>query len=157
MYKIKKVNWKCLIISIAIPLIVGGLSALLTKNNMKEYLQLSKPNFAPPGIVFPIVWTVLFILMGISSYMVFNSGLEKYNVIIYSVQLIFNFFWTIIFFNYNAYKLSFIWILLLWILVVTMIILFSRTNKIAAYLQIPYLLWISYAAILNYYFAFVNY
>ena len=130
------------IISILIALAVGGLSALLTMGNMDIYNQIIQPSFAPPGIVFPIVWAVLYILMGISSARVYIKG---GNLFYYSIQLILNFFWSIIFFNLNAFLLAFIWLVLLWIFIIFMIISFYRTDKLAAYLQIPYLLWVTFA------------
>lgn len=136
------------VISIAIALAVGGLSALLTRNNMNVYDTLNRPALAPPMILFPIVWTILFILMGISSAIIYNqrdetdvSGALK----IYALQLIVNFFWSIIFFNMQAYLFAVIWLVVLWILILLMIISFYRIKPIAAYLQIPYLLWVSFA------------
>lgn len=139
---------KPFVISIAIALAVGGLSALLTRNNMNVYDTLNRPALAPPMILFPIVWTILFILMGISSAIIYNqrdetdvSGAFK----IYALQLVVNFFWSIIFFNMQAYLFAVIWLVVLWILILLMIISFYRIKPIAAYLQIPYLLWVSFA------------
>ena len=130
------------IISVLIALAVGGLSALLTMGNMDIYSQIIKPSFAPPGIVFPIVWGVLYILMGISSARIY---IKDGNLFYYVIQLILNFFWSIIFFNFNAFLLAFIWLVLLWVFIILMIFTFYRTDKLAAYLQIPYLLWVTFA------------
>ena len=130
------------IISVLIALAVGGLSALLTMGNMDIYSQIIKPSFAPPGIVFPIVWGILYILMGISSARIY---IKDGNLFYYVIQLILNFFWSIIFFNFNAFLLAFIWLVLLWIFIILMIFTFYRTDKLAAYLQIPYLLWVTFA------------
>ena len=130
------------IISVLIALAVGGLSALLTMGNMDIYDQIIKPSFAPPGIVFPIVWAILYVLMGISSARIYIKG---GNLFYYTIQLILNFFWSIIFFNLNAFLLAFVWLVILWIFILLMIISFFRTDKLAAYLQIPYLLWVTFA------------
>lgn len=141
---------------IALPLglgtIVGIISNLLTT---KDYIS---PSFAPPDFVFPIVWTVLYILMGISAYLIAKSGdiNSKCALKIYYIQLTFNLLWSIAFFNLNLYLFSFIWLLILITLVVIMIIKFYKINKSAAYLQIPYLLWIIFASILNYYIYLLN-
>ena len=144
-------NSKALIISILISLGVGGISALFTRNSMDVYNTLLKPELSPPSWVFPVVWTILFILMGISAYLVFvsdslyrNSALK-----IYAAQLVVNFFWTIIFFNLQMYLLAFLWLLLLWVLIVLMIACFYKVNKTAAYLMITYLLWVTFAGYLN--------
>ena len=110
--------------------------------NMDIYDQIIKPSFAPPGIVFPIVWAILYVLMGISSARIYIKG---GNLFYYTIQLILNFFWSIIFFNLNAFLLAFVWLVILWIFILLMIISFFRTDKLAAYLQIPYLLWVTFA------------
>ena len=130
------------IISVLIALAVGGLSALLTMGNMDIYDQIIKPSFAPPGIVFPIVWAILYVLMGISSARIYIKG---GNLFYYTIQLILNFFWSIIFFNLNAFLLAFVWLVILWIFILLMIVSFFRTDKLAAYLHIPYLLWVTFA------------
>lgn len=147
-----KINFKNLLLSISVPLIVGGLSALLTKDSMNIYENLNTPPLSPPGFVFPIVWTILFILMGISFYLttLFNDGEEKENAQkIYIIQLILNFIWSIVFFNYNNFILSFIILIVLWLFILKMIISFYKINPIAGYLQIPYLLWVTFAGYLN--------
>ncbi len=141
------------IIGILIPLAVGGLAAFLTRNSMDIYKSVEKPPLAPPGILFPIVWTVLYILMGIGSTLVYKSDAEAKDknqaLFIYGLQLAVNFFWSILFFNLRAFLPSFIWLLLLWVLVVIMIVRFGRIGKTAAWLQVPYLLWVSFAGYLN--------
>ena len=104
-----KIQWKKLILCIAIPLAVGGVSALLTRGGMETFQALNKPPLAPPAWLFPVAWTVLYILMGIASYLVFTSGKpNKLALALYGVQLIFNFFWPIIFFGLERYLFSFI-------------------------------------------------
>ncbi len=141
-----------LFISILISLGVGGLSALFTNNSMDIYKNLNLPSFAPPSFIFPIVWTILFILMGVSSYFIYkkNDKLSKPALFSYAVQLILNFFWTIIFFNIRNYLLSFIWIILLDVAIIIMLIYFYKVDKRAFYLQIPYLIWTLFATILTY-------
>lgn len=146
----KKINWQLLIISILVPNIVGFIIGLLTSSNA-NYNNFISPSFAPPGFIFPIVWTILYTLMGISYYLIFIShNKNKKNALdIYKIQLAVNYFWSILFFNLNLKLLSFFWIILLIILVIIMIIRFYKINKTAAYIQIPYLLWLIFAAALN--------
>lgn len=145
-----KIQWKKLLIAILIPLMVGGLSALLTMNSMENFEKINKPPLSPPAILFPIVWTILYILMGIASYLVAVS--KKPNglaLILYGAQLVFNFFWSIIFFNMEAYLFAFIWLVVLWILIVLTTYYFSKASRLAAYLMIPYILWVTFAGYLN--------
>lgn len=155
----KKIDLKALVISILIPVILGGFIGLLTLSS-NNYQAIVKPSFAPPSIVFPIVWTILYILMGISSYLIYKSKVskeEKENSLkIYIVQLIVNLVWPIIFFIVKNYFISFIWILLLIYLVLQMIFMFYKVNKIAAVLQIPYLIWIIFAGMLNMWIYILN-
>lgn len=144
-------NKSILIISILIPLAAGSLSALFS-GNMAAYSTLDKPPLSPPAFVFPIVWTLLYVLMGISSYLIYESDdPHKTKALrLYSVQLIFNFFWSIIFFRFSLHFLAFLWLLALIVLIVLMIYHFYRISPAAAYLQIPYLLWCLFAVYLNY-------
>ncbi len=144
---------KTYLISAAIALGVGGLSAFLSRGGMAAYENINKPPLSPPGIVFPIVWTVLFILMGISSAMIYEKRSENPEeaggaLIIYALQLIVNFFWSIIFFNMRAYLFAFVWLLLLLGLIITMTISFRKLSKTAAYLNFPYILWVIFAGYL---------
>lgn len=142
---------KSLITNLTISLGTGLLSALLTKDSMSVYENINKPLLSPPSIVFPIVWTVLFTLMGISSYLIYNSNSSNKTdaLKIYAFQLIVNFIWPILFFNFQVYLISFIWLLFLWILILFMIINFYKINKSAGLLQIPYILWVTFAGYLN--------
>lgn len=142
------------IIAILIPLAVGGLAAFLTRNSMNIYDQLNRPPLTPPGIVFPIVWTILYTLMGISSAMIYherkaNPMMASMALATYAKQLVLNFFWSIIFFNLQNYLLAFIWLIFLWVSIIKMIYEFYQINKTAAYLQIPYLIWVTFAGYLN--------
>ncbi len=139
------------IISILIPLAVGALAALLTRSSMEDYAMLSRPPLSPPGWLFPVVWTILYTLMGISAARVYLSDdPEKTGALrIYTVQLIVNFFWTILFFNLDARLFALIWLILLVALVFWMIVRFRRIDALAAHLQIPYLIWLLFATYLN--------
>lgn len=145
------INKKSLIINLLIPLAVGGISALITGDGFSEYKSVTKPFLSPPAVLFPIVWTVLYILMGISSYIVWERDGEKLRrpVTVYAIQLFLNFLWPIFFFSFKAYFFSFIWLILLWAFVLVMVIEFSRISKAAGLLQVPYLLWTTFAAYLN--------
>ena len=149
-----KINIRLLFICIAIPLIVGLLSALLTSNSMEVFGLLDKPPLAPPAWLFPVVWTILYTLMGISSYLILTSGAGKEEVEgairLYAYQLIVNFLWSTIFFNLGWYLFAFFWLVLLWVLVLLMILRFKDINRLAAYLNIPYLIWLTFAAYLNF-------
>ena len=140
-----------LIIAILIPIAVGTLSSLFS-GNMAIYSTINKPALSPPGSLFPIVWTILYILMGISSYIIYesdNPGREG-ALRTYALQLFFNFFWSIIFFRLNLFFTSFVWLLVLIFLIIKMIKEFCKINRTSAYLQIPYLLWCIFAAYLNF-------
>ncbi len=151
--KIDKSKIKVYAVFLLITGTIGGLSALLTNMGMESYKAAQKPPLTPPDIVFPIVWTVLFVLMAISATRVWltnNSRLRNHGMLVYFIQLFFNFFWSVLFFNFHAYGLSFLWIIGLWLLILLMIVKFYRADKIAGLLQIPYLLWVSFAAYLNF-------
>lgn len=153
MLNLTKEKLKIFGVSILITELVGGLSALLTANSMKMFETVTKPDLTPPAPVFPIVWTILFALMGISAALIYMSppSVDKnHSIIIYVCQLIVNFFWSIIFFNFRAYGFAFFWILLLLALIVLMIYKFYQVNKLAALLQIPYLIWVAFATYLTY-------
>ena len=149
---VSNLNLKNLFINLAIPLSVGFISSFLTKDSMNMYKNVNQPEFAPPSTIFPVVWTILYILMGISSYIVVesDSNLKGKSIFVYYMQLIVNFFWPIIFFNLRMYLFAFFWLLLLWILTFYMIILFKKINKLSSYIQIPYLLWLTFASFLNF-------
>ena len=141
-------------ISIAIALAVGGLSAFITRNNISIYGDIITPPLSPPSILFPIVWTVLFILMGISAAMIYTDSSatkpqKKSSLYTYALSLAVNFFWSIIFFNLRAFLFAFIWILLLLFLIIRTIMKYYKINPVAAYLQIPYVLWVTFAGYLN--------
>ncbi len=142
------------IISILIALGVGGLSALSTRNNMDLYSEIIRPPLSPPSILFPIVWTVLFILMGISAALIYTNETapeyqKKSALYTYALSLIVNFFWSIIFFNLRSFLFAFIWLILLLYLIIKTIVKYKKIDPIAAYLQIPYALWVTFAGYLT--------
>ena len=136
-------NIKRLIKSLAIPIIVGIVSGLIMMP-FNDYSSLNQPPLSPPAILFPIMWSILYILMGISAYII------KDNLDIYYFQLFFNGFWPIIFFVFKLYLIAFIWLVILIVLVIIMIKRFYQRDKTAGLLQIPYLLWILFASYLNF-------
>ncbi|MCH5266613.1 MAG: tryptophan-rich sensory protein [Lachnospiraceae bacterium] len=144
---------KTLFICILIPLIVGGLSGLISRGGMETFALLNKPVLSPPGWLFPVVWTILYILMGIASYLIYTAGANRDCVLealqTYAWQLAVNFFWSIFFFNFGWYLFSFFWLVLLWVLILKCIRQFYRISKPAAYLMLPYLLWVTFAGYLN--------
>lgn len=142
-----------LTLCITIPLLIGGLSGFATANSISSwYVGINKPSFNPPNYLFGPVWTTLYILMGISLFMILQSPaneMRKKALLIFSIQLFLNFLWSFIFFNFQLLSLAFIEIILMWLSILIMIIFFSKINKTATYLQIPYLLWVSFASVLN--------
>lgn len=148
-----KINKRLLLICVVVPLIVGIAAGLLTRNSMEVFAAIEKPPFAPPAWLFPVVWTILYILMGISSYLVLTSDANNKEIEnamkLYTYQLIVNFLWPTFFFNFGWYLFSFLWLVLLWILVFFMIRKFYDISKLAAYLNIPYILWLTFAGYLN--------
>lgn len=149
-----KIKWKNLLVSIAIPLAVGGLSAFLTKDSMMDFEALIKPPLSPPGWLFPAVWTLLYILMGIASYIIYQSGgneiIKRSALSAYALQLFLNFFWSIIFFNMKNYLFAFIWLIALILAIVATMLRFKRISNTAFYLLIPYLIWCIFALYLNF-------
>ena len=143
------------VISILISVGVGALSALITRGNMDLYDEIKTPPLSPPSILFPIVWTILYIMMGISAAMIYlnrTSDFKKRTAALatYASSLIVNFAWSIIFFNFRAFFLAFIWLLLLFYLVVKTIVQYRPIDRVAAYLQIPYVLWVAFAGYLSF-------
>ena len=149
-----KQNKKLLLLCIAIPLIVGSVAALMTQNGMEAYSNMNKPPLSPPAWLFPVVWTILYILMGVSSYLVLTSGGDENEIRkairLYGYQLAVNFLWPTFFFNFGWYGFAFWWLILLWVLVFLMIWRFKDISKVAAYLNIPYLVWLTFAGYLNF-------
>lgn len=148
-----KIRWKTLIFNLAVPLITGAVSGFLTRSAMQQYGQLNQPPLSPPSAVFPVVWITLFLLMGISAYLVTmkrSDGLKSFDLpAVYWIQLIVNFIWPLIFFNLAIYGIALAWLILLIILVIYMIFQFHDITPAAGWLQVPYLLWLIFAGYLN--------
>lgn len=147
-----KIKKKPFIIAILLPLAVGGLSALLA-GGMSDFETVNKPPLSPPGWLFPVVWTILYIAMGLASYLVYVSTAPAFKknsaLLCYGMQLFFNFMWSIIFFRWKLYLFAFIWLLILLALIICTAVKFYKISSIAGYLLIPYILWVSFAAYLN--------
>lgn len=148
-----KIKIKQLIIAVALPLAIGGLAAFLTKDSICIFGAVRKPPLAPPDWLFPVAWTVLYILMGVASYLVYTSDASSPRkdraLSFYAIQLGVNFLWPIIFFNLQMYLAAFLVLILLWLLIVICIVLFYYISDTAGKLLIPYLLWVSFAGYLN--------
>lgn len=148
-----KSKWKTLFVCIAVPLAAGGLSGFLAGNTGEVYAALVKPPLSPPGWLFPVVWTILYILMGTAAWLVLESGNSRRSIRtalgIYSAQLIVNFFWPVFFFRFGLYLFSFFWLLLLLLLIGLTILLFCYHARTAAGLLLPYGAWVIFAGYLN--------
>ena len=143
------------IISIALALGVGALSAFLTRESMNLYEEITRPPLSPPSWLFPVVWTILYILMGIGSATIYTNEtaapIEKESALgTYAASLLANFGWSLIFFNHRAFFFAFLWLLVLLFLIIKMIVQFYKIRPLAAYLQIPYAIWVSFAGYLNF-------
>lgn len=150
-----KIDFKKLITSIAVPLIVGFLSSFFTINSIPTWYQtLTKPMLTPPNWLFAPAWTIIYILIGVSLYFVWIKGFKnkkvKTAIYFFSVQLILNFFWTFLFFGLKSPFIASMEIVALWILILLTIIKFYKISKMAAYMLIPYILWVSFASYLSF-------
>ena len=150
----KKKTWKIYAFWIILAEAVGALSGWLTRDGMKAYTEtIAQPPLSPPSWIFPIVWTILYALMGIGAARVSLAPQSKERSLglnLFVIQLIVNFFWSPIFFNAQAFGTALLWLILLWLLVLAMILVFRKVDKSAGNIQIPYLLWLTFAAYLNY-------
>ena len=148
-----KRNWKTYLLWIALAEGVGLLAGWLTREGTDFYKEfVEKPMLAPPAILFPIVWGILYALMGFGAARVRLTPPAKERSVglnLFVSQLIVNFFWSLIFFNLMAYGFALVWLGLLWVLILWMIFAFWKSDRLAAWLQIPYLLWVSFAGYLN--------
>lgn len=147
-----------LFICIAVPLFVGGLSALITRNAMTTFYLMSKPPLAPPAWLFPIAWTILYIMMGIASFLIYRSTDESsyIGMTVYIIQLILNFVWSLIFFRLNAYVFAAVWLAFMLIMVIALIANTVKYSKAAMFMLIPYGLWCCFAMYLNVGIAMLN-
>jgi len=147
----KKTDWIKLIISIVICQLAGAVGALFTADSVGTwYLTLNKPSFNPPSWIFGPVWTTLYILMGIALYIVWKNKNSGFAIPVFVIQLVLNSLWSFLFFGMKNIQFAFIEIIFLWVSILLCIILFYRISKPAAYLLVPYILWVSFASVLNY-------
>lgn len=150
----KKTAWKTYAFWIVLAEAVGALSGWLARDGMEIFnTAVLQPPLSPPAFLFPIVWGILYALMGISAariYLSAPSANRSRGLNVYIAQLVVNFFWSLIFFNAQAFGFALIWLILLWVLVLWMILLFYKVDPLAAKLQIPYLIWLTFAAYLNF-------
>jgi translocator protein len=149
-----------LILSLILTLGTGAVAGIFTGQSVSGwYATLNQPSFNPPNWVFGPVWSTLYFLMGISLYLVWKqkpSGERNRAILIFIVQLVLNFLWSFLFFYFHMIGAALIDIILLWAAILTMILLFFRIRTVAAYLNIPYLLWVSFASVLNTSYFFLN-
>lgn len=145
-------NGKTYLFWIGLSEAVGALSGLVSRSGIQAYTaQVVQPRFSPPPVVFPIAWGILYALMGFGMARIRLSGDGKRAQNLFVAQLAVNFFWPLIFFNAQAFGFAFFWLLLLWVLVALMALAFYRQDKAAGLAQIPYLLWLTFAAVLNFF------
>ena len=146
-------NTSTLLICLMLPLLIGGISGYATASGILDwYVTLHKPSFNPPNYLFGPVWTLLYLLMGVSLFIIWksNHGRKRSEALkIFAIQITLNFLWSFLFFKFNLIGLAFLEIIFIWLSIVLMIYIFSRVSKPAAWLQIPYLLWVSFATVLN--------
>ena len=147
------IKWKQLAVCVAIPLAVGALAALLSRGAMEDYQDLYKPLLSPPSWLFPVVWTILYVLMGLASYYVYSSSASPERIRramkAYALQLAANFIWPLIFFVLGAYLIAFLWLILLFALALVCALRFGYIDARAGRLMAPYLVWLFFAAYLN--------
>lgn len=154
-----KIQWKKLIFALLLPLAVGGLSAFLTRDGMEAFSQLNQPPLSPPAWLFPVAWTILYLLMGYASYRVWTSApspIRRTAIRVYLLQLVFNFVWPILFFEYGKLWIALFWLIALWALVASTLIRFRQVDRTAGNLLIPYLIWLTFALYLNAGVAYLN-
>lgn len=148
-----KIDWKKLLICLGIPLAVGALSALISRGGMMAYSNLVQPPLSPPGWLFPVVWTVLYLLMGYASYLVLTSGADSEQIrralALYGAQLLLNFLWSPVFFGFQWRLVAFFVLIALWVLIYLTIRAFSEIDERAGDLLLPYLIWVTFAGYLN--------
>ena len=154
-----KKDTRKLVTCIAVPLATGAVSGFFTRNGMKVFATLNKPPLSPPGWLFPVVWTILFIMMGIASFLIASrpkSRARDKALTLYGIQLAVNFLWPFFFFGAGWYGFAFLWLIFLWGLVYCCICTFGDFSRNAAYLMVPYLAWLTFAGYLNLFIALWN-
>lgn len=155
--------WR-LLVSLAVPLVVGGISALIAGDSMAAFGAFNQPPLAPPAWLFPVAWTILYILMGLACFFVWVRPTNKQLTmkqktiffVVYGLQLVFNFLWSIFFFNLVWHLFAFIWLIVLWAMILFLVIWSGKKVRIAMWLLLPYLLWCTFAGYLNIMIAILN-
>ncbi len=147
----EKKKWIPIITGAVLTLIAGGLSALFTASSMDIYPTLNQPPLAPPGILFPIVWSILYALTGGAAGLVYSRAGSFHNTALrlYLLQLFFNVLWPVWFFNLQWFGFAFLWLMALWVLIIFATLAFFKIVPLAGWLMIPYLIWVTFAAYLN--------
>lgn len=149
---------------IVMPLVIGVISTLVTGNSMMTFGNLNQPPLAPPAWLFPVAWTILYILMGVASYLIYkreakdenDAKLQKAEIIVYFVQLFFNFMWTILFFRLEMRWFAFGWLVAMWCMIIALMTMCAKNCKAAAWCLVPYILWCTFAMYLNVMIAILN-
>lgn len=149
----KKINVGALIVALLIPVLVGVVSAALSSDGMAAYATMKKPPLSPPAWVFPVAWTILYLMMGLASYFVAVAKADGYYkkmaFVLYGIQLALNFCWSIIFFSMGMYLFAFVWLVIMWLMVIGCTVVFVCISRVAGSLMVPYILWLTFAAYLN--------
>lgn len=155
--------WR-LLVSLAIPLGIGGLSALIAGDSMEAFGKFNQPPLAPPAWLFPVAWTILYVLMGIACFMVWihptnrqiTAKEKTFFFVVYGVQLVFNFFWSIFFFNLGWHLFAFFWLIAFWVMILALVIWGIKNHRGVMWILLPYLLWVTFAGYLNIMIAILN-
>lgn len=149
---------------ILLPLVIGIISLLVTGDAMMGFSKFNQPPLAPPAWLFPVAWTILYILMGVASYLIYRikprnkteEKLQKTESVVYFVQLFFNFMWTILFFKFELKWFAFGWLIMMWLMIFALIFMCAKNCKAAARCLVPYIIWCTFAAYLNVMIAILN-
>lgn len=149
---------------VVLPLVIGVMSATVTGSTMVSFDAFNKPPLMPPALVFPIVWTVLYILMGVALYLIYKNEfknrsdykMQAAEIILFFVQLFFNYMWAILFFRLEARWFAFGWLVMMWMMVLTLVMMCAKNCKIAAWCLVPHVLWCAFAMYLNIMIAVLN-
>lgn len=153
-------------LAIAVPLGGGFIISLFTRDAMSKFGSFNQPPLAPPAWLFPVAWTILYVLMGIASYLIWKKGYDSNKLadknasrtalIIYAIQLVFNFVWTPLFFSLGWYWPAFVWLMVMWVLIIILMVKTYKISRPAFWMLLPYIIWCTFAAYLNCGIAILN-
>lgn len=150
----QKKSMSTLLASLAIPLLIGGFSSFLTAGDMRNYEYFNHPPLSPPSWVFPVVWSILYVIMGLASYLVYTSNAEpeqkRTALTLYAAQLVMNMFWTVLFFTYVQYLIALIWLVAMWVIILMTALRFYKINRLSGIMMGVLLIWTAFAGYLNY-------